>query len=371
MSRPSIERPSEYRFGCEIGGPGQLSITEPDLGLASRLGIEPAELTTAGSWTRLFLPEDVGRVLDAINTLFQGQIWKGRVRMLARSRDLVVLDVRATPTRLPDGGVSVAVDATEITELAKLESSLSESQGAIRLLDHALSIAMWTTDETLRFTRSSGSILGEEDSLVGSSLYDWFDLSEADIPPIAAHQAALRGETTSYEVEWEGRDLRVHLGPLRDELGEVAGVIGVGVDLNVLKRVGRISKSQDVVQAQHERVHPAPDPGFRDGVLSVAGLVIDPERFEVRKAGRLIPLTVIEFRLLAELALYQGSPLSRQVLAKRVWGHADDADSPAVTMAISRLRDKVEDDPAYPTIIETVRGVGYRMTDGTGAAERT
>lgn len=368
MALPAVEPPWEFSLRCEIGGSGDLWVTEADPRLAARVGIAAGELETAGGWTRLVPPRDIGPLLRAIEGLREGRIRKGRVRMLTKSGEPVILDVRAVPSERPEGGVSVAVQATDVTEIVGLESRLAESRSALRLLDGALSIAMWITDTDLRFTRSWGSLLGEENSLVGSSLYDWFDLSEPDIPPISAHQAALRGETASYVVEWGGRQLRVEVEPLVDRSREIAGVVGIGVDLDVLTRIGRVSKSPEVVRAQHERLHPPPDAGFRSGVLSVAGLVIDGERFEVRKDGRLIPLTVIEFKLLTELALHQGSPLSREVLAERVWGHPTYADSPAVTMAISRLRDKVEEDPTTPKIIETVRGVGYRIADDRGVA---
>lgn len=83
--------------------------------------------------------------------------------------------------------------------------------------------------------------------------------------------------------------------------------------------------------------------------------------------GASISLSVTEFKLLTEFARNAGLVLSRQLLAERVWGHPWYADSPAVTMAVSRLRDKI-DDPASPTMIQTVRGIGYRFADGDSAA---
>ena len=364
---PQTAAPRSFRFECHLDSSRELAITRGDRDLLSRLGFVPEELQPAGSWLRTIPPEDVGRCVDAIDALLRGLAWEGRVRMLTRSRDLVILAVRAIPVHLAEGGVSVSVEASEVTDLARLESALAEAQGALRMVDEIVSIARWTTDSDLRFVSSSGSLLGAENSLVGTSLYDWFSPADPDIPPIAIHLAALRGETRACDVEWEGREIRVVCGPLLDELGRIRGVTASGVDLHVLMRIARSPRSPEVSSARHERIHPPADATI-EGVLRVGGLVIDLQRFEVRKEDRMIPLTVMEFKLLTELALYQGSPLSRRALAKRVWGHADYADSPAVTMAISRLRDKVEDDPANPTIIETVRGVGYRMADEAGAA---
>jgi two-component system, OmpR family, response regulator MtrA len=96
-------------------------------------------------------------------------------------------------------------------------------------------------------------------------------------------------------------------------------------------------------------------------VLSVGGLDIDPKGYSVRKRGSEVSLTATEFRLLFELARRPGQVLTREVLLERVWNYDYLGDSRLVDMAIQRLRAKVEDDPASPRLIKTVRGVGYRF----------
>jgi len=71
-------------------------------------------------------------------------------------------------------------------------------------------------------------------------------------------------------------------------------------------------------------------------------------------------LTNTEFRLLFEFVSNRDRVFSRDVLLERVWGYDYLGDSRLVDMAVKRLRDKVEDDPANPVRIATVRGVGYR-----------
>lgn len=94
--------------------------------------------------------------------------------------------------------------------------------------------------------------------------------------------------------------------------------------------------------------------------LTLGPINIDPAGFSAEREGRPIPLTVTEFRLLYELARHPGQALSRDQLLELVWGYTYLGDSRLVDVHIQRLRTKVEDDPAHPKLITTVRGIGYR-----------
>jgi two-component system response regulator MtrA len=95
--------------------------------------------------------------------------------------------------------------------------------------------------------------------------------------------------------------------------------------------------------------------------LSIGGLDIDPNGFLARKNGRDLALTATEFRLLLEMARRPGQVFTREMLLDRVWSYDYLGDSRMVDVAVQRLRAKVEDDPAQPGLIKTVRGVGYRL----------
>jgi len=95
--------------------------------------------------------------------------------------------------------------------------------------------------------------------------------------------------------------------------------------------------------------------------LSVGGLDINPASFQVRRDSQEIDLSATEFRLLLEMAHRPGQVFTREVLLDRVWNCDYRGDSRLVDMAVKRLRDKVEQDPARPRLIVTVRGVGYRL----------
>ncbi|MBQ1022257.1 response regulator transcription factor [Micromonospora sp. D93] len=99
-------------------------------------------------------------------------------------------------------------------------------------------------------------------------------------------------------------------------------------------------------------------------VIKVDGLEIDPGAFVVRQHGREVALTSTEFRLLLELARRPGQVFTRQLLLDLVWNHDFLGDSRLVDVAVQRLRAKIEDDPAQPRLIRTVRGAGYKLSPG-------
>ena len=96
-------------------------------------------------------------------------------------------------------------------------------------------------------------------------------------------------------------------------------------------------------------------------VLRVGDLEVDVVGYSARKDGRDLALTATEFRLLVELVRRPGQVLTREVLLSRVWDYEYLGDSRLVDVAVQRLRAKIEDDPASPKTISTVRGVGYRL----------
>lgn len=92
-----------------------------------------------------------------------------------------------------------------------------------------------------------------------------------------------------------------------------------------------------------------------------AGLVIDRAGLSVTKHGTPVPLPPTELRLLLELSAAPGRVFSREQLLTSVWEHDFLGDSRLVDAAVGRLRAKLEDLPAKPRYIQTVRGFGYRF----------
>ena len=95
--------------------------------------------------------------------------------------------------------------------------------------------------------------------------------------------------------------------------------------------------------------------------LRVGDITISPAAGEVRRGEELLTLTKTEFRLLCELAEHAGQVISRDQLLERVWGWEYVGEGRLVDTHLYRLRTKVEDDPANPRLIVTVRGLGYKL----------
>jgi DNA-binding response OmpR family regulator len=94
---------------------------------------------------------------------------------------------------------------------------------------------------------------------------------------------------------------------------------------------------------------------------SAAGLAIDRAALLVSRRGEPVGLAPTELRLLLELSATPGRVLSRQQLLELVWDQGYLGDSRLVDACVQRLRAKIEDDPAAPRYIQTVRGFGYRF----------
>lgn len=105
-------------------------------------------------------------------------------------------------------------------------------------------------------------------------------------------------------------------------------------------------------------VRPTPAPG--SALLTLGPLTIDPAAHAASRGSQEVALTVTEFRLLYELARHAGQVLTREQLLELVWGYSYLGDSRLVDVHVQRLRAKIEEDPAHPALIATVRGVGYR-----------
>lgn len=96
-----------------------------------------------------------------------------------------------------------------------------------------------------------------------------------------------------------------------------------------------------------------------DEVIEEADLYIDPVKYEVRKRGKIVELTLREFELLKYLAQSPGTVFSREVLLEEVWSYEYYGDIRTVDVTVRRLREKIEDEGEEFRYILTKRGVGY------------
>ena len=109
----------------------------------------------------------------------------------------------------------------------------------------------------------------------------------------------------------------------------------------------------------------APENTFQPGQIACQDILLDDVRHRVFKRGQEIEMTNREYELLKYLMIHKGVAYSRDELLDRVWGYEYGGETRTVDVHIRQLRRKIENDAANPTLIETVRGRGYRWTDQT------
>ncbi len=147
-----------------------------------------------------------------------------------------------------------------------------------------------------------------------------------------------------------------------EEVDKVAG-LELGADDYVTKpfsmrelmaRVRAMLRRVDMLQEQ------AGEP-IRPQNLELGPLALDVSSHEAYFKHRPISLKPKEFDLLAFLLRHPGQVFTRQQLLQQVWGYSYFGDERTVDVHIRWLREKIEEEPSHPTMIQTVRGVGYRL----------
>jgi two-component system response regulator VicR len=146
------------------------------------------------------------------------------------------------------------------------------------------------------------------------------------------------------------------------EIDKVLG-LEMGADDYVTKPFGTrelLARVKAQLRRQQKEQQGAPDAGAPQG-LRIHGLLIDSDMYVVYKEGETLDLTHREFELLNYLARNSGRVMTREHLLQAVWGYEYLGDIRTVDVTVSRLREKIEDDPSKPEYIITRRGLGYMM----------
>lgn len=155
----------------------------------------------------------------------------------------------------------------------------------------------------------------------------------------------------------------IMLTALDDEVDKVVG-LELGADDYITKPFG-MRELRSRVRAVLRRAAMTMSSGDEAPVveerLELAGVVMDRARHVVTVDGATADLTYVEFEILATLMTSPGRVYSRGQLLDAVWGSSDFREPRTVDVHVRHLREKIEADPAIPTRIHTVRGVGYRF----------
>lgn len=159
----------------------------------------------------------------------------------------------------------------------------------------------------------------------------------------------------------EGKRQPILMLTARDEeLDKVLG-LELGADDYVVKPFS-LRELVSRIRALLRRAYGELSMASSGNVLSFGDLVLDLERLQVMRRGQVVDLTPIEFRLLRYLASNPGRPFTREHLIETLWGYESDIGSDrTVDVHMRHLRQKLEDDPANPRWLVTVRGVGYKF----------
>ncbi len=149
-----------------------------------------------------------------------------------------------------------------------------------------------------------------------------------------------------------------------DEVDQVLG-LGLGADDYIPKPFSGAALTARVkAHIRRYRELKGASPATADEVLRFGELEIDLAACLVRLRGESVNLTAKEFELLRFLARNKGRVLTREQIYRQVWDDSYLHDDNTVMVHISRLREKIEPNPASPRYLVTVRGLGYRFTGG-------
>jgi len=187
----------------------------------------------------------------------------------------------------------------------------------------------------------------------GAKALDSFHTERPDLILLDVMLPGLDGVEVCSRIRGESGIPIIMLTAKTDTIDVVAG-LEAGADDYVAKPFN----TKELVARIRTRLRPVTRPS--SDVVRIGDLELDVIGHEVRRGAERINLTPLEFELLLALALKPEQVFTREMLLEQVWGYQYKADTRLVNVHVQRLRAKIEEDPDNPTLVTTVRGVGYR-----------
>ena len=212
---------------------------------------------------------------------------------------------------------------------------------------------------TLGLTREGFTVSVARD---GAEALDMFDDVQPDLVLLDVMLPKVSGLDVCRELRTRSSVPIIMVTAKGAEIDTVVG-LEVGADDYVTKpyRLRElVARMRAVLRRRSSEEAPVGPPVLLDEVVEVGDVRVDHERHEVFIRGAETRLPLKEFELLALLLENAGRVLTRETLIDRVWGADYVGDTKTLDVHIKRLRSKVEPDPAAPSRIVTIRGLGYK-----------
>ena len=158
----------------------------------------------------------------------------------------------------------------------------------------------------------------------------------------------------------EKRDIPIIFLTAKDEEKDIVYGLELGADDYVTKPF-RIRELISRIKTVLRRYNQGKE---KSNLIKIKDVSINTERGFAYKNGKELELTALEYKILLMLFIIFGNIITREQILDKIWDIAGNfVNDNTLTVYIKRIREKIEDDPANPTIIKTVRGIGYRVGD--------
>jgi two-component system response regulator RegX3 len=217
-------------------------------------------------------------------------------------------------------------------------------------------------EDEASFSEALAYVLGKEGFEVtvadtGDGAIAVFDKGGADLVLLDLMLPGLSGTEVCKQLRSRSDVPIIMLTAKDTEVDKVVG-LELGADDYVTKPYSKaelVARIRAVLRRQGDNSNTA------EGVITAGPVRIDVERHQVNINDQLVSLPLKEFELLEFLVRNSGRVLTRSQLIDRVWGSDYFGDTKTLDVHVKRLRAKIEIDPANPTFIQTIRGLGYKF----------
>jgi len=191
-----------------------------------------------------------------------------------------------------------------------------------------------------------------------------FDAVQPDLVLLDLMLPGMSGIDVCRQIRLKSRTPVIMVTAKDSELDTVVG-LEVGADDYVTKPY-RLRELVARMRAVLRRAPHASVTSMSEEVLEVGDIRLDVARHELTVRGEQVPLPRKEFELLEALMANAGRVLTREALLDQVWGTDYVGDTKTLDVHVKRLRGKIETDTARPSLLTTIRGVGYRFESSAG-----